>query len=65
MCDGLNIIYNFNKEWIIQRISLILFTVEEMIAAPFETCSDSFYFVDNKLVMHNKADYAYNGGINN
>lgn len=36
-----------------------------MIAAPFETCSDSFYFVDNKLVMHNKADYAYNGGINN
>ncbi|VVC99761.1 unnamed protein product [Leptidea sinapis] len=39
--------------------------VEEMIAAPFETCSDSFYFVDNRLVMHNKADYAYNGGINN
>ncbi|XP_047999521.1 protein unc-119 homolog [Cydia pomonella] len=39
--------------------------VEEMIAAPFETCSDSFYFVDNQLVMHNKADYAYNGGINN
>lgn len=36
-----------------------------MIAAPFETCSDSFYFVDNHLVMHNKADYAYNGGINN
>ncbi|OWK15266.1 hypothetical protein Celaphus_00000230 [Cervus elaphus hippelaphus] len=22
----------------------------------------TFYFVDNKLIMHNKADYAYNGG---
>ncbi|KAI5642598.1 GMP-PDE, delta subunit domain-containing protein [Phthorimaea operculella] len=39
--------------------------VEEMIAAPFETCSDSFYFVDEHLVMHNKADYAFNGGISN
>ena len=28
--------------------------------APFETKSDSFYFVDGKLVMHNKAEYAYN-----
>lgn len=33
-----------------------------MIANPFETRSDSFYFVDNCLVMHNKADYAYDGG---
>ncbi|XP_033227482.1 protein unc-119 homolog B-B isoform X2 [Belonocnema kinseyi] len=37
--------------------------VAEMIANPFETRSDSFYFVDNRLIMHNKADYAYNGGI--
>lgn len=44
---------------------LVYISVEEMIAAPFETCSDSFYFVDNHLVMHNKADYAYNGGLNN
>lgn len=44
---------------------LFVFAVEEMISAPFETCSDSFYFVDNHLVMHNKADYAYNGGVNN
>lgn len=36
--------------------------ISEMIANPFETRSDSFYFVDNQLVMHNKADYAYNGG---
>ncbi|XP_065116157.2 protein unc-119 homolog B [Paramisgurnus dabryanus] len=33
-----------------------------MIERPYETRSDSFYFVDNKLIMHNKADYAYNGG---
>jgi len=35
--------------------------VQEMIDHPFETKSDSFYFVDNKLIMHNKADYAYDG----
>lgn len=33
--------------------------VEEMIAHPFETRSDSFYFVDDVLVMHNKASYKY------
>jgi len=32
-----------------------------MVANPFETRSDSFYFVDEALVMHNKADYAFNG----
>ncbi|XP_066952709.1 protein unc-119 homolog B [Macrobrachium rosenbergii] len=36
---------------------------EEMIKHPFDTRSDSFYFVDDKLIMHNKADYAYNGGL--
>ena len=30
-----------------------------MIANPYETKSDSFYFVNNKLVMHNKASYKY------
>lgn len=39
-----------------------ILSVSEMIANPFETRSDSFYFVDNNLVMHNKADYSYNGG---
>lgn len=34
--------------------------VRQMIANPFETKSDSFYFVDGKLIMHNKADYSYN-----
>ncbi|KAF3841010.1 hypothetical protein F7725_006872 [Dissostichus mawsoni] len=37
-------------------------TIREMVLHPYETQSDSFYFVDNKLVMHNKADYSYNGG---
>ena len=33
--------------------------IAEMIANPYETKSDSFYFVDNKLIMHNKASYKY------
>ncbi|XP_077377323.1 protein unc-119 homolog B [Festucalex cinctus] len=36
--------------------------IHQMVEHPYETRSDSFYFVDNKLIMHNKADYAYNGG---
>lgn len=32
---------------------------QEIIANPWETRSDSFYFVDGKLVMHNKAEYNY------
>lgn len=42
---------------------MFMFAVEEMINNPFETRSDSFYFVEDKLIMHNKADYAYNGGV--
>jgi len=34
-----------------------------MIQNPFDTKSDSFYFVDDRLIMHNKAEYAYNGGV--
>ena len=32
---------------------------KEMIDNPWMTRSDSFYFVENKLVMHNKALYNY------
>ncbi|XP_003385192.1 PREDICTED: protein unc-119 homolog B-like [Amphimedon queenslandica] len=32
---------------------------EELISHPYETKSDSFYFVNGKLVMHHRADYAY------
>ncbi|XP_026990540.1 protein unc-119 homolog B [Tachysurus fulvidraco] len=34
-------------------------TIEEMIAHPFETRSDSFYFTNNKLIMHHKAEYSF------
>ncbi|XP_059171915.1 protein unc-119 homolog B-like [Physella acuta] len=37
-------------------------TIDEMVRHPYETRSDSFYFVEDRLIMHNKADYAYNGG---
>lgn len=33
--------------------------IKDMIDHPFETKSDSFYFVNNKLIMHNKASYKY------
>eukprot|EP00048_Salpingoeca_helianthica_P014769 m.223462 g.223462 ORF g.223462 m.223462 type:complete len:209 (+) comp16254_c0_seq1:90-716(+) len=33
--------------------------IAEMIAGHYETRSDSFYFVDGKLVMHHRADYNY------
>ena len=32
---------------------------EDIIKNPFETKSDSFYFVGDRLVMHNKALYSY------
>lgn len=35
--------------------------IKDMVQRPYETKSDSFYFVNNELVMHNKADYAYDG----
>ena len=34
--------------------------VKELIEHPYKTRSDSFYFVEGTLIMHNKADYAYN-----
>jgi hypothetical protein len=33
--------------------------INDMIDSPYETTSDSFYFVGDKLVMHNKAKYRY------
>lgn len=30
-----------------------------LMAAPYESRSDSFYFVDDVLVMHNRAEYAF------
>lgn len=39
----------------------MIFAVKLMVENPYETRSDSFYFVDGKLVMHNKAEYSYSG----
>jgi len=33
--------------------------INDMIEHPYETRSDSFYFVNGKLMMHNKASYRY------
>ncbi|KAL3775541.1 hypothetical protein ACHAW5_001560 [Stephanodiscus triporus] len=33
--------------------------IQKMIENPFETVSDSFYFVGDELIMHNKARYQY------
>lgn len=33
--------------------------IQKMIGNPFETVSDSFYFVGDQLIMHNKARYQY------
>jgi hypothetical protein len=30
-----------------------------MIEAPWETKSDTFFFVENKLIIHNRAEYNY------
>ncbi|KAI8622598.1 GMP-PDE, delta subunit-domain-containing protein [Chytriomyces sp. MP71] len=35
-------------------------TIKEMMDSPGKTVSDSYYFVDDKLIMHNKAYYNYN-----
>ncbi|CAE7354698.1 unc119b [Symbiodinium sp. CCMP2592] len=32
---------------------------EALISSPWEVRSDSFYFVDGRLVMHNRAEYNY------
>ncbi|KAI8829992.1 unc-119-like protein B-like protein [Chytriomyces cf. hyalinus JEL632] len=34
-------------------------SIKEMVDSPLKTVSDSYYFVDDKLVMHNKAYYSY------
>lgn len=33
--------------------------MDDIIANPYETTSDSFYFVGDRLIMHNKAKYKY------
>jgi len=62
--------YDFNLPFVIPNTTNtweVIYTMPEfnpdlknaIISAPWETKSDSFYFVDGKLVMHNKAEYNY------
>jgi len=62
--------YDFTLPFVIPNTTNtweVIYTMPELdpavkqgiIACPWETRSDSFYFVDNKLVMHNKAEYNY------
>ena len=30
-----------------------------MIRSPYETKSDTFFFVENSLIIHNRAEYNY------
>lgn len=32
---------------------------QDMIESPWETKSDTYFFVDNKLIIHNRAEYNY------
>ena len=41
---------------------LYCIVVNDMIENPFETKSDSFYFVNDRLIMHNKASYKVSSG---
>jgi hypothetical protein len=54
-----NLIRNKVKAKFISNFSNFTFLVREMIERPNETKSDSFYFVDNQLIMHKKAAYAF------
>lgn len=55
------------RRWSVTLPTVILFlclcavVVNEMIEHPYETKSDSFYFVNDKLIMHNKASYRVRG----
>eukprot|EP00275_Glaucocystis_incrassata_P001689 EC123694.1.p1 GENE.EC123694.1~~EC123694.1.p1 ORF type:complete len:180 (+),score=1.24 EC123694.1:104-643(+) len=52
---------NSTNSWeaIYQMPQLSSEEVQELVDHPFETKSDSFYFVNDQLIMHNKAEYCY------
>mmetsp|Transcript_130791 Transcript_130791/g.254880 ORF Transcript_130791/g.254880 Transcript_130791/m.254880 type:complete len:179 (+) Transcript_130791:74-610(+) len=62
--------YDFSMPFVMPNTSNtweVIYTMPELdpavkagiCACPWETKSDSFYFVDGTLVMHNKAEYNY------
>ena len=52
--------FTINQVWVIFKAVLFFSLEQELIDHPYQTKSDSFYFVGGVLVMHNRADYAYN-----
>ena len=52
---------NSTKSWeiIYEMPELDSALMQELIDNPWETKSDSFYFADGTLIMHNKAEYNY------
>ena len=48
---------DLNTYFWVSQFLLNFIVVNDMIDSPFETKSDSFYFVNGNLIMHNKASY--------
>lgn len=43
----------------LSHLFIVILLAKDMVDHPYETKSDSFYFVDNQLIMHKKATYAF------
>jgi hypothetical protein len=50
-----------SHEFIYELPALPRDLVVDMVGNPYETKSDSFFFVEDKLVMHVRAEYDYSG----
>jgi protein unc-119 len=50
-----------SREFIYELPRLPRDLIIDMISQPYETKSDSFFFVENKLIMHIRAEYDYSG----
>lgn len=52
---------NSTNEWesIYEMPPLEKKVVDDMVNSPWKTTSDSFFFVDDELIIHNKAKYSY------
>jgi len=55
------VIPNSNNEWefVYDMPAFSEEEIQEIIAAPWEVKSDSFYFAEGRLIVHNRAEYNY------
>ena len=61
--EGLSKLHATCCQWCTQSSPVLwCWSVEEMVANPYETKSDSFFFVGDELIIHNKAEYKYSKG---